>query len=261
MFTGSTNTPPATALALALCSQLMEYLVQRLGRTLQHKVLLRSKERSTFDVDHSSIPSPTPQQPMMDYLTTGEVGKLLGFKGEDPVIKMKRRKSRLKAVDRQRRRRKPGLRRKADLSESEDNSGSESTGDTVSSDSISDFEDLGEDEVQLLENLSSSDESGGEGPMDHDHTSSPRVPVGRGKRQNIVLAMSFSNPQSKPPEKAPPPSVADFTQVCQFACEVLAEEKFLMVVKVFGDWLQATPVVIATCTQVGDHPDNHDVLF
>jgi hypothetical protein len=268
---GSAKTPLATALALAVCSQLLEYCIQRLRRCLQYRVWLLAKGSSIVDGNLFEIMKISSQQSMLDYLKTGQIAKLLGFSGEDPIVKVERRKSRLKAVDRKRRRR-VGLRRRDDSSGSEGDSTEDETREGVSSDSISDFEDLGEDEVQLLEDLSTSEDSEEEGPLDQDHTLNLRAQVGRGKRHNIVLAAAFSNPvpnpqgsvpspessglhgripsgSRKPQEKIPLSDHGGLFRTGQFAMDVLGEEKFLMVIKVFGDWLQATPVVIATCTQ------------
>ena len=117
-----------------------------------------------------------------------------------------------------------------------------------------------------------------------DARSSPKQKVAGGKRQ-IVLAANFNPPtlnQEKPP-KTPPQHTATsqkpigapvipavsaiagddttlFHQLVEktrlqsavhMVCKVVAEENYLLVLKVFADWLQSYPVVVATCGQVG----------
>ena len=42
-----------------------------------------------------------------------------------------------------------------------------------------------------------------------------------------------------------------FQSAVHLVCSIAAEESYLMILKVFADWLQSYPVVIATCGQVG----------
>lgn len=251
-----------------------------------------SKSNSALRAKDSLLAEPSMEKSMMEYVSTGEMGKILGFPHKAPSsvasdstkvnkvddhAKISQKRAKLKAVDRMRRRQR--VRRGAD-SEGEGEDSDESSGeahDADSLDSVSDFEDMGEDDIDLLKALSSSEESAGEednqdkmrkratetssaASLDLNPKTSPGGKLRR--RKNITLAATFSNTgggsnkvvgagatstaaesQSKQEETA-------FHQAILLLCEVVSEEVFLMAAKVFGDWLQANPVVIATCAQV-----------
>ena len=288
-------------------SQLLQYAHQRLALLLlQHctgKARTEDKTRkkastssytksnSALRAQDSLLAEPSMEKSMMEYVSTGEMGKILGFPKKAPSsvasdntkvnrvddhAKISQKRAKLKAVDRMRRRQR--VRRGAD-SEGEGEGSDESSGeahDADSLDSVSDFEDMGEDDIDLLKALSSSEESAGEedneDKMRKRATETSReasldlnpktTPGGKQRRRkNITLAATFSSTgggskvvgasatptavesQSKQEETA-------FHQAILLLCEVVSEEVFLMAAKVFGDWLQANPVVIATCAQV-----------
>ena len=245
----------------------------------------RAKDKNTL------LPEPAMEESMMKYVSSGEVGKMLGFppkvassgssgcakvNEKDDPAKIYQKRAKLKAADRMRRRQR--VRRAAD-SEEEDEGSDENFGDAHdadSLDSVSDFEDMGEDDIDLLKALSSSEESVGEEEAidklsnktaENDKATSLDVnpnsssPGGRPRRRkNITLAATFSSTSEGGGKVAgaPGPSTkssckqeeAAFRQAVLLLCEVVSEEVFLMANKVFGDWLQASPVVIATCAQV-----------
>ena len=256
--------------------------------TLHH-----SKSSSGSTAKDMLFAEPSMESSMMEYVSSGEVGKILGFPCKAPSsgasdstkadkmddhAKMSQKRAKLKAVDRMRRRRQRS-RRGAD-SEEEAEGSDESSGEAHDADSldsfVSDFEDMGEDDIDLLKTLSSSEESAGEedkkDKLSKEGADSNRrasiglnpnaSPVGRsGRRKNVTLAATFSgnvgggkvvgaSAAAAAAESQSKQEEAAFHQAVLLLFEVVSQEAFLMATKVFGDWLQANPVVIATCAQV-----------
>ena len=304
-------------------SQLLQYAHQRLALLLlQHctrkakgedkarkktSTLHSSKSNSASKAKDTVLAEPSMEKSMMEYVSGGEIGKTLGFPPKAPSsgasdstkanekddhAKISQKRAKLKAVDRMRRRQR--VRRGAD-SDEEGEGSDESSGeahDADSLDSVSDFEDMGEDDIDLLKALSSSEESAGE--EDKRDKLSKKIPEttraaslglnptaspgGRsGRRKNITLAATFTNTSGGGKVEGASATVPAAESQCKqeegafhravlLLCEVVSEEVFLMATKVFGDWLQANPVVIATCAQVisqvpNSHATIHHILY
>lgn len=251
-------------------------------------------------------------------------------KQDKSSISKKQQKKKVRVVDR-RRRRLGGRERERESSgegsDDSDDSGSSdngSLGGYSSDDEDLSVDNLGEDDLELLDSLSDSSSSGAEDKEDGQPKranpqtgttpslqASPTVsnpaprtsaPAKRPGRKHIVLAANFSMPPSisyqgmpqkpkasKPRSELvtdrgasgggggdrghhpsslsgpPPPSQASdghmpgdqpaqdtpFQTAVYTTCSILAEESSLMALRVFTYWLQAYPIIIATCTQVG----------
>ena len=171
------------------------------------------------------------------------------------------RNKQAKAINKRGKERKPNRRRRklSNVSSSE----SESERDHVASDGSSSDDslvcDFGENlsdreaSVDLLESLSDSSDKETNQSTSTIHGS----PFQKGRRQ-IVLAANFSTSQLSPAKEPAQLKSAvtdekneeEMSKAVYKVCDILVQEDCLMMMKIFSDWLQTYPAVIATCAQV-----------
>lgn len=171
------------------------------------------------------------------------------------------RNKQTKAKSRRRKGKKPNRRRRKLSNVSSSESETEEHGiasDVSSSDDslVCDFEENLSDReasVDLLESLSDSSDKETVQSTSSIHSS----PFQKGRRQ-IVLAANFSTSQAaqvKEPTqlKSKATNKKNEEEMCKAVykvCDLLVQEDCLVMMKVFSDWLQTYPAVIATCAQV-----------
>lgn len=110
-----------------------------------------------------------------------------------------------------------------------------------------------EPSVDLLESLSDSSDKETVQSTSSIHGS----PFQKGRRQ-IVLAANFSTSQTSPvkestqlkSEAANEKKLDEMSKAVNKVCDLLVQEDCLIMIKIFSDWLQTYPAVIATCAQV-----------
>ena len=242
-FLGSSQTQHITKLVLSLCSLICKYTHDRLWLLLQYRLATQGQ---------------------LCQLNTGKT--LLDFILPNPTTEkdLQSRNKQAKAKSKRRKEKKPNRRRRklSNVSSSE----SESERDHVASDNSSsddgslvcDFgENLSDHEasVDLLESLSDSSDKETSQSTSTIHGS----PFQKGRKQ-IVLAANFSTSQiSQVKEPAQLKALAtdeeEMSKAIHKVCDILVQEDCLVMVKIFSDWLQTYPAVIATCAQVMLHSD------
>ena len=145
-------------------------------------------------------------------------------------------------------------------------------------------EEESDEDIQVLDSLSDnsgSDEEGRPAPTQRQEPSSGNSPLPSSSkvavtgRRQIVLAASFNLAPTKGPpadekkennaesSSITPVGVADcdpllkevysssvYESTVHLVCSILAEDSYLVLVKVFTEWLHTYPIVIATCRQV-----------
>lgn len=107
--------------------------------------------------------------------------------------------------------------------------------------------------VDLLESLSDSSDKETNQSTSTIHGS----PFQKGRRQ-IVLAANFSTSQLSPAKEPSQlkstvmdgKNEEEMSKAVYKVCDILVQEDCLMMMKIFSDWLQTYPAVIATCAQV-----------
>ena len=190
-------------------------------------------------------------------------------------VSTQRKRVNQKVIDRRRRR---GQRLALSGSSEEEEEEAESSRRSLSDSSLSMPSDgESEEDIQVLESLSESSGSDQEGlsaPRQQPASSLPSSKVVSGRRQ-IVLAANFNLAPSKGPpveeRKAKNAEsttlvsvgVADdntlpkeacsgsvYESMVHLVCSMLAEDSYLVHIKVFTEWLHTYPIVIATCRQV-----------
>jgi len=133
---------------------------------------------------------------------------------------------------------------------------------------VCDFEDNlsdHEENVDLLDSLSDSDKeishSSSHEKMSDTSKTLTSSPFQKGRRQ-IILAANFSMDQSPQTSHSNLKETSqlqsettvgkseEFSQAIHNLCNTLLQEDSFLIMKVFSDWLQAYPAVIATCSQV-----------
>jgi len=107
--------------------------------------------------------------------------------------------------------------------------------------------------VDLLESLSDSSDK----EMIQSTSNVNSSPFQKGRKQ-IVLAANFSTSQigqvkettQLKSERTNEKNVEEMCKAVHKVCDLLIQEDCLVMMKVFSDWLQTYPAVIATCAQV-----------
>jgi len=210
---------------------------------------------------------------LLDYLlpdsvasaTTTAIKELQHSSGYSKQKKTASKKVKAKRVNRRRR-------KLSNISSSESESEGEGNiaSDPSSSDEslVCDFEDNlsdREENVDLLDSLSDSDKeishSSSHEKMSDTSKALTGSPFQKGRRQ-IVLAANFSMDQSPQQSHSNLKETSqlrsevvigkneEFSQAIHNLCNALLQEDSFLIMKVFSDWLQAYPAVIATCSQV-----------
>ena len=191
------------------------------------------------------------------------VGKaLLDFILPNPVAPekdLKFRSKEAKAKSKRRKEKRPNRRRRklSNVSSSESESGADhmaSNGSSSDDSLVCDFEEhLSDHEtnVDLLDSLSDSSDKETSQSISTIHGS----PFQKGRRQ-IVLAANFSTSQLSQAKELPQLKSSsekngeEISRAVHKVCDILAQEDCLVMMKIFSDWLQTYPAVIATCAQV-----------
>lgn len=193
-----------------------------------------------------------------------DVGKtLLDYVLPNPVSStmekhLQPRSKQTKSKSKRHKEKKPNRRRRklSNLSSSESESeGNRVVSDVSSSDDslVCDFEENVSDHetgVDLLESLSDSSDKETVQPNSAVQTS----PFQKGRRQ-IVLAANFSSSQIGQVKdtaqlKSDEKNEEEMCKAVHKVCDLLVQEDCLVMMKIFSDWLQTYPAVIATCAQV-----------
>ena len=237
VFLGSSQTQHITRLVLFLCSLICKYTHDRLWLLLQHR--LAKGQSYSLDVGKALLDHVLPN--------SSTTGKDLQPRNKQGKTKPKRRKEK-----------KPNRRRRkvSNVSSSESESeGHDMASDASSSDDslVCDFgENLSDHEtgVDLLESLSDSSDKETAPSTSTVHNS----PFQKGRRQ-IVLAANFSPSQvgqmKEPTQvKSNERNEEEMLKAVHKVCNILVQEDCLVMMKIFSDWLQTYPAVIATCAQV-----------
>lgn len=237
VFLGSSQTQHITRLVLFLCSLICKYTHDRLWLLLQHR--LAKGQSYSLDVGKALLDHVLPN--------SSTTGKDLQPRNKQGKTKPKRRKEK-----------KPNRRRRkvSNVSSSESESeGHEMASDASSSDDslVCDFgENLSDHEtgVDLLESLSDSSDKETAPSTSTVHNS----PFQKGRRQ-IVLAANFSPSQvgqvkETTQVKSNERNEEEMLKAVHIVCNILVQENCLVMMKIFSDWLQTYPAVIATCAQV-----------
>jgi len=207
---------------------------------------------------------------LLDYLlpdsvastTTTVIKESQHSSGNGKKKKTASKKDKAKRVNRRRR-------KLSNISSSESESEGEGNiaSDPSSSDEslVCDFEDNlsdREENVDLLDSLSDSDKEIGHSSSHEKMSDTSKAltgsPFQKGRRQ-IVLAANFSMDQSPQRSHSNLKQLQsevvigkneEFSQAIHNLCNALLQEDSFLIMKVFSDWLQAYPAVIATCSQV-----------
>ena len=254
-FVGSSQTVSITTLALSLCSLVSKYVHDRLWLLLMHR--LEASSQNT-------------RKTLLDYLlpesvATTTTAELQPSSGSGKQKKTASKKVKAKRVNRRRRKIS-----NISSSESESEGDGNIASDPSSSDDslVCDFEDNlsdREENVDLLDSLSDSDKEISHSSSHEKVSDSSKAltssPFQKGRRQ-IVLAANFTmerSPQTSLKETSQLQSEVatgkneEFSQAVHNLCNILLQEDCFLIMKVFSDWLQAYPAVIATCSQVSLH--------
>lgn len=253
-FVGSSQTISITTLALSLCSLVSKYVHDRLWLLVMHKLEASSQNIGKTLLGHF-LPEPV--------ATTTPTAATKKLQSDSASGKQKKkavsRRIKPKKVNR-RRRKRSNISSSESESEGEVNIASEPSSSDESL--VCDFDDNlsdREENVDLLDSLSDSDKEISHSSS-HEDTSKALTnsPFQKGRRQ-IVLAANFSSPQtsrsnlketSQLESEATAGRSEDFSQVVHNLCNILLQEDCFIIMKVFSDWLQAYPAVIATCSKV-----------
>lgn len=221
-----------------------KYTHDRLWMLLQYKLAMQGQPHPSDGQPHPSDVGKT----LLDYILpqSSAVGKDSGDK-------------QTKAKSKRHREKKPNRRRRklSHVSSSESESeGIASVGSSSDDSLVCDFEEnLSEHEpsVDLLESLSDSSDK----EMVQSSSAVHDSPFQKGRRQ-IVLAANFSSSQvtqvketaQTKPMGQNEKSKEEMCKAVHKVCDLLVQEDCLVMIKMFSDWLQTYPSVIATCAQV-----------
>ena len=223
---------------LFLCSLICKYTHDRLWLLLQHRLATKGQSYS-LNVG----------KPLLDHILPSSytTGKDLQPRNKQGKAKFKKHKEK-----------KPNRRRRklSNVSSSESESeGHEIVSNASSSDDslVCDFEEhLSDHEtgVDLLDSLSDSSDKETAPSTSTVHNS----PFQKGRRQ-IVLAANFSTSQvgqvkETTQVKSNEKNEEEMLKAVHKVCDLLVQEDCLVMIKIFSDWLQTYPAVIATCAQV-----------